>query len=96
MQISKDAEISKLNDIKNNLTKEKESLKEQINSMNQNGIINKNVNDDENIKNNDENENVKINKDNIENNKVDNNEFEKMAKEKEDLLNNYAKLKKEK
>ena len=88
--------IYNLNDIKNNLTKENESLKEQINSMNQNGIINKNVNDDENIKNNDENENVKINKDNIENNKVDNNEFEKMAKEKEDLLNNYEKLKKEK
>ena len=86
--------IYNLNDIKNNLTKENESLKEQINSMNQNGIINKNVNDDENIKNNDEN--VKINKDNIENNKVDNNEFEKMAKEKEDLLNNYEKLKKEK
>ena len=88
--------IYNLNDIKNNLTKENESLKEQINSMNQNGIINKNVNDDENIKNNDENKNVKINKDNIENNKVDNNEFEKMAKEKEDLLNNYEKLKKEK
>ena len=88
--------IYNLNDIKNNLTKENESLKEQINSMNQNGIINKNVNDDENIKNNDENENVKINKDNIENNKVDNNEFEKMTKEKEDLLNNYEKLKKEK
>ena len=88
--------IYNLNDIKNNLTKENESLKEQINSMNQNGIINKNVNDDENIKNNDENENVKINKDNIENNKVDNNEFEKMAKEKEGLLNNYEKLKKEK
>ena len=88
--------IYNLNDIKNNLTKENESLKEQINSMNQNGIINKNVNDDENIKNNDENENVKINKDNIENNKIDNNEFEKMAKEKEDLLNNYEKLKKEK
>ena len=88
--------IYNLNDIKNNLTKENESLKEQINSMNQNGIINKNVNDDENIKNNDENENVKINKDNIENNKVDNNEFEKMVKEKEDLLNNYEKLKKEK
>ena len=88
--------IYNLNDIKNNLTKENESLKEQINSMNQNGVVNKNVNDDENIKNNDENENVKINKDNIENNKVDNNEFEKMAKEKEDLLNNYEKLKKEK
>ena len=84
--------IYNLNDIKNNLTKENESLKEQINSMNQNGIINKNVNDDENIKNNDENENVKINKDNIENNKVENNEFEKMAKEK-DEIEIYKKLK---
>lgn len=86
--------IYNLNDIKNNLTKENESLKEQINSMNEIGIINKNVNDDENTKN--ENEHTKINKDNIENNKVDNSEFEKIAKEKENLLNNYEKLKKEK
>ena len=69
--------------------------------MNQNEI-NKNANSDENIKNDDENENAKITKDNMESNKVDDNvkcdsdKFEKIAKEKEDLLNNYEKLKKEK
>ena len=89
--------IYNLNDIKNNLIKENESLKEKINSMNE---IKENNN--ENINNNNESENAKINKDNMENNEVDNNikdennELEKLVKEKEDLLNNYEQLKKEK
>ena len=95
--------IYNLNDSKNNLIKENEALKEQINSMNKNNVIKTEENKNENINNNGQNEKGKSDKeDDIEENKVDdkekndNKEIEKIIKEKEDLLNDYEKVMKEK
>ena len=83
--------IYNLNDEKNILTKENNNLKEQIEAIKQKEENKDNINQ----------EKEKENKDIIENNKIDenkddNNEIEKIKKEKEELSNNYEKLMKEK
>ena len=95
--------IYNLNDSKNNLIKENEALKEQMNSMNKNNVIKTEENKNENINNKGQNEKGKSDKeDDIEENKVDdkekndNKKIEKIIKEKEDLLNDYEKVMKEK
>ena len=83
--------IYNLNDEKNILTKENNNLKEQIEAIKQKEENKDNINQ----------EKEKENKDIIENNKIDenkddNNEIEKIKKEKEELSNNYEQLMKEK
>ena len=83
--------IYNLNDEKNVLTKENNNLKEQIEAIKQKEENKDNINQ----------EKEKENKDIIENNKIDenkddNNEIEKIKKEKEELSNNYGQLMKEK
>ena len=83
--------IYNLNDEKNILTKENNNLKEQIEAIKQKEENKDNINQ----------EKEKENKDIIENNKIDenkddNNEIEKIKKEKEELSNNYQQLMKEK
>ena len=90
--------IYNLNDEKNNLLKENKTLKEQIESMNQYQNENVKIEEKENIldkKVNNEENNIK--EINIEDNtNKDNNELEMIKKEKEELLNKFNQIIKEK
>ena len=83
--------IYNLNDEKNVLTKENNNLKEQIEAIKQKEENKDNINQEKEKEDKDIIENKKIDE-----NKDDNNEIEKIKKEKEELSNNYEQLMKEK